>query len=465
MGLISKEVEVRWNFKTKQWYINKNYPFTKMGDKFIVKIEDLTKGSGILVKVKCDNPNCENPYLKPMTYDTYNRIVHDDGKYYCLKCAINLYATENMKTTKLLKTKSFEQWCIDNNRQDVLDRWDYNLNNCRPNEICYSTGCKRYFKCPRGIHESELKKISNFTSGKEGSMKCNACNSFAQWGIDNIGEDFLEKYWDYEKNTIYPFKIDSSASKKVYIICQVKEYHESYPISPYNFIKNKRCPYCVNRKIHPLDSLGRVLEDKELLYLWSDKNKKSPYEYPPWSKEKVYWKCPDDKHEDYRREIGTSNSCNFKCSKCSKEREESILQKKIRLYLKSLNNNYIILHEYNCTIIPKNPKTKMLLPFDNEIKELKLIIEVHGKQHYKITSYTKQTAIRRNTTPIYELHYQKVKDRYKRIFAKSREYFYLEIPYWNDDKEENWKKLIDNKISEINRIIDIKYIEEQNKSA
>lgn len=23
---------------------------------------------------------------------------------------------------------SFEQWCIDSNRKDILDRWDYTLN-------------------------------------------------------------------------------------------------------------------------------------------------------------------------------------------------------------------------------------------------------------------------------------------------------------------------------------------------
>jgi len=44
---------------------------------------------------------------------------------------------------------------------------------------------------------------------------------------------------------------------------------------------------------------------------------------------------------------------------------------------------------------------------------------------------------------------QKVRDRYKRIFAKSQGYFYLEIPYWTDDKEETWNKLIDDNIKQI----------------
>ena len=76
-------------------------------------------------------------------------------------------------------------------------------------------------------------------------------------------------------------------------------------------------------------------------------------------------------------------------------------------------------------------------------------------------------AKKNNTTPEKELHYQKLKDRYKRMLAKSKinNYYYLEIPYYTDDKDETWKKLINDKISEINRIINIKYIEQQNKSA
>ena len=60
-------------------------------------------------------------------------------------------------------------------------------------------------------------------------------------------------------------------------------------------------------------------------------------------------------------------------------------------------------------------------------------------------------AKKNNTTPDYELHYQKLKDRYKRIFAKSQGYFYVEIPYWADDKDETWKKLIDDKILNVKR--------------
>ena len=106
------------------------------------------------------------------------------------------------------------------------------------------------------------------------------------------------------------------------------------------------------------------------------------------------------------------------------------------------------MHEHSCTIVPKNPKTKMPLPFDNEIKELKLIIEVHGSQHYtldfikNINKCSKEEALKL-------LHYQQLKDRYKRMYAIQSMYEYLEIPYTTFNSEDTYKKLIDNKIDEI----------------
>ena len=88
------------------------------------------------------------------------------------------------------------------------------------------------------------------------------------------------------------------------------------------------------------------------------------------------------------------------------------------------------------------------MPFDNELVELKLIIEVHGQQHYEITGFTKLTAEHYGTTEDEELEYQKWKDKYKKDCALDNGYSYLEIPYWTE-KDESYKTLIDNKISEI----------------
>jgi hypothetical protein len=94
------------------------------------------------------------------------------------------------------------------------------------------------------------------------------------------------------------------------------------------------------------------------------------------------------------------------------------------------------------------------MPFDNEIKELKLIIEVHGEQHYRINGFHRKSAKQKKITVEESFNLQKERDKYKRIFALSQGYFYLEIPYWTDDKEETWKKLIDDKIKEVRLVIE-----------
>jgi hypothetical protein len=532
--LLTEVVKIKWNTSNKEWYENKGYIFTKWKDEFEVKVADLPMKSNTLVNVKCDGDDCENPILNPVIWQNYMKYKKENGKYYCNKCAMKLYGTQKSLNSRLIKSKSFEQWCTENDMLYILDIWDYSLNKCKPNEIAYATKNKYYFKCPKGIHESEikqissitriknknldckqcnsfeqwcynnlsreeseeilsrwdyelneckpsevshasegvdrkgywfkclkhtkhhseLKNISSFTNNIKGSLNCNQCNSFAQHIVDIYGDNALELYWDYDKNIVNPWYINQLSSKnKVWIKCQEKDYHGSYNVTCTNFIANKsRCPYCTTRngKVHPLDSLGKLLEDKGLLHLWSNKNKKSPYEYTPNSNQEVWWKCAEGKHKDYYRNMNVANDCEFRCPECSRERDESYLQEKVRLYLEALNNGeYTILHEYNCTVAPKNPKTKQLLPFDNEVKELKLIIEVMGSQHYKIEGFHKHHAKRNRTTPEQELYKQKIHDRYKRMYAKKQGYIYIEIPYWTDNRKESWKKLIDDKIKEI----------------
>ena len=88
------------------------------------------------------------------------------------------------------------------------------------------------------------------------------------------------------------------------------------------------------------------------------------------------------------------------------------------------------------------------MPYDNEIIDMKLIIEVHGCQHYQVTGFAKMSSEKYNTTPEQELEYLQWKDNYKKQYALDNGYYYLEIPYWTE-KDDSYKALIDNKINEI----------------
>ena len=340
---------------------------------------------------------------------------------------------------------SFAQWCIDNNRKDVLDRWDYELNKCSPWDISYSTHKKYWFKCDKhSEHKSELKNIKNFTGGHEKSIMCTQCNSIAQWFIDNNLD--INDYWDFKKNgNLDPWEIRCGSEKKIWIKCQEKDYHGSYELTCKDFRNGSRCPYCVNQKVHPKDSLGQYIIDncgEEFLWsIWSGKNKKTPFEYSIGSNQEVWWKCKGEKHKCFKRSIASSVSHEFRCPKCVEEMNNSIIEEKTKTYLQELG--YKVLNEHKCTIRPINPKTKNPLPYDNEIileNGKHLIIEVHGEQHYKNGLYNKTKE---------QLHYQQVKDRYKRIKCKQAGYEYLEIPYTAFDKKETYKQMINNKIKNI----------------
>jgi len=376
--LISKTAKVKWGNKTKKHYESKGYVFTKRGNEFEAKIEDLTLGAHVLIKVKCD----ECGELLNIAWQNYQKFIKVDGKYYCSNCSRKLNGTRKMVETKLLKSNSLEQWCNENNHQDYLDRFDYEMNKSIPSNINCNTHEKYWFKCPRGLHKSQLRQINIYTKSTDSPMICDACNSFAQCGIDNLGEDFLEKYWS-SKNIISAWDIACASPRKVWIRCKEKDYHEDYNISCAHFKDGHRCPYCSNfrGKVHPLDSLGKYLEDNNLLWMWSDKNEKSPYEYTSFTKQKTWWKCECGKHEDFYRCINNSIACAFRCPSCNFTKGE----KRVQDYLE-LNN---IKYESQYRI--PDCKDKRSLPFDfaafNKDGSIK-IIEYDGIQHFEPINFS-----------------------------------------------------------------------------
>ncbi|HAN10292.1 MAG TPA: hypothetical protein DCP90_06745 [Clostridiales bacterium] len=426
--LITKEVEVKWHYKNRDWYEKKGYIFTKYKDKFNVRVEDLADSSNISVDIKCDG--CEKE-LVGASWLGYKRSVKIDGKYYCHRCSINGYE----------KFISFEEWCYNNlsveEVNEILFRWDYELNNCLPSEASFGSGKDYYFKCPRGLHKSELKNIGNFTSGQKGSILCKQCNSFAQWGIDNVSADFLQKYWDYNINIVNPWEIPFQYNKIVFIICQEKDYHGSYPIACCNFIIQCRCPLCNKNsgKVHKYDSLGYL--HPKVFIIWSNKNNKSPYEYAPKSNQSVWWKCPDGKHKDYKRKISKSSSFNFRCPDCQYSQGETtindIFTKKYN-WIKISQKDYSLksIGDIDIFYIPQQKFKGLvglgnrMLSYDFYIPKYNLLIEYQGQYHDGTVSNQTQKAFLK----------QVEHDRRKKDYALSNGYNFLEIWYWEFDKIE-----------------------------
>lgn len=109
-------------------------------------------------------------------------------------------------------------------------------------------------------------------------------------------------------------------------------------------------------------------------------------------------------------------------------------------------NGYEIRTEYGCSIIPINPLTKNPLPYDVEVVDCNLIIEVHGRQHYEEQGETSKWL--HGLTSAEYLTKRKEYDEFKKSYALAEGFFYLEIPYWAEEEDE-FTILIDKKIAEI----------------
>lgn len=336
---------------------------------------------------------------------------------------------------------SFAQWGENLFGEDFLEKyWDYQKNLENPWELKQFSDKNIYINCveeqSHGSYETNCNKFQN-------NRRCPICsskrtienNSFAQWGVTKFGENFLKDYWDYDRNKemgIDPWEIAPQSNKYVYIYCQERSEHGSYKISCANFFKDKRCSFCKGQySIHITDSLGFLYP--EVNKVWSKKNIASPVEYSPHSNKTVYFFC--DKHGDYERRVSHGVRYNFRCPLCSKEKNESFLQEKVRLYIEGLGYN--LNHETLCSIKLKNPRTNQPLKFDNEVVELNLLIEVHGEQHYKFVPNW-----HKNIEGFEDL---KWRDNFKKESALEMGYNYLEIPFW-EEKNDNYKLLIDEKI-------------------
>lgn len=108
--LLSKNVEVKWNTKTKNHYVSKGYNYTKMGDYFSVSVLDLTSGSNVDVLIKCDY--CGITYKK-IWYRYIRERAEIIDKDCCNKCkkikikesVMQKYGVENVFCLESVKNK------------------------------------------------------------------------------------------------------------------------------------------------------------------------------------------------------------------------------------------------------------------------------------------------------------------------------------------------------------------------
>lgn len=273
------------------------------------------------------------------------------------------------------------------------------------------------------------------------SKRCkrNICD-FIQWCSDK-GIN-IEKIWDFKNNIYEPKTIDcKNLEQDLHLLCPI---HGSYSKKLKRFFDNINCPVCMKQ-----NNIENTLAVKypKIQSVWSGKNNFTPYDISYGFSQKVWLKCSKNIHDDYQQYIKNTIRGNYECPKCVKERKTSKAQDFVNDYLKELGYN--VLHEYDCNIVATNPITNRLMPYDNEIPELKVIIEVNGVQHYQEKSSWNVLNAKTSNISVYEsLLQQKYRDKIKREYAIKNGYCFIEIPYWRIYND-SFKHIIDNYIKNI----------------
>jgi hypothetical protein len=281
-----------------------------------------------------------------------------------------------MKETKV--KYSFAEWCKDNNHQDWLDRWDYELNEIGPDDVAYRSGKKYWFKCSRGLHDGTYRCIANLTVNKNSVLICKKCNSFGQYLLDTFGEFGICQYWS-DRNTIDPFDVSVGDSRTtIWIRCQNND-HPDYPTVPDVFsVMGCRCPVCVNKKIIP--GINDIFTTRpDLVKYFLDAN--DAHKYSEMSGKRVNFKC-DLCGKIQKKVIARVSTRGFHCDACSDG--ISYPNKFVYNFLEQLKRTKKFSFEREKVFEwSKNIDDIGTRIYDFYIDcESPVIIEAHGDQHY-----------------------------------------------------------------------------------
>jgi len=243
----------------------------------------------------------------------------------------------------------------------------------------YNENVNKYglYLCKHCICSDKYRKIH--------TIKNNPEYTIGQYIVDTYSKKFkdpLNIFWS-KLNTESPWNVSRGTRKTYYFACE--HGHPPYLTKPLSFICGHKCPYCTGQKATKENSFASFhTENTDSQFIekyWDyDLNDTDPYELTVCSSKKIWLKCPENESHSPYLLFARDFTYWKRCPECTQLSKESALQAKVREYL-STELGYKTLHEEQCTIIPINPETRFPLPFDNEVVDLRLIIEVHGGQH------------------------------------------------------------------------------------
>ena len=253
-----------------------------------------------------------------------------------------------------VKENSLYNWCIKNNRKDLLDEWNYELNgDTNPKNITPKNGKKVWWICSvdkRHVWDAAVAHRTNGTG-------CPYCTGQKiKPGINDLftTNPELKIEWDFDKNCDDPTQLSKGNDSKKYwwkcskcgfewdaVIYSRTTLHTGCPNCGREKRWSERMGKLVAQKGSILDEFPKVIEN-EWDYILNEKEGLRPNEIVANSNKKAWWICQCC-GEPYKQVIDKKLHDNLGHNECARDRRTSMPEKLIAYYLKKyfdIEENY-----------------------------------------------------------------------------------------------------------------------------
>jgi len=171
---------------------------------------------------------------------------------------------------------------------DVVNLWNYDLNEDTPLQVTFGSKEKRYFNCKKGC--IYLCLINNMS--KKQPSNCPYCTGRKLGYGNDLATNYPEvaKQWDYELNEDTPYDVFAKTAKKRWFKC--KNNHSTLVKVHHKTNSNTNCAYCSGKKVGYGNDLATNYP--KLLKMWHKDNAKKPNEVTPGSNYKAKLICTNN---------------------------------------------------------------------------------------------------------------------------------------------------------------------------
>lgn len=385
---------VRWNPRNKNYFQSFGYQFTRMGDLFSVKTQDLQRYSAIKIHAICDSCG-KQAYI---SYGNYRTVTQKNcGRYYCNKCSCaNTRKSDLQNGLAQKKIDLFRAYCNKKNYIPLSAEDDF--------KTVYS---KMRYICP--LHGEQSISYINMEQGQG----CKYCGYDSMKQKQRLPSQSVKKYIEQKNGNVLLNSQDyvNTSTRNLRVVCGMC--NEEY-ITSFAYFKDSLgvCPKCqltvkhVNNKLYPDDITNRCRQLGITIY--------NPQEYIGSHDSNLLIKCTSCGVPYYTSWQLISHGYT-RCNHCH---IKSYGERRIKQFLDNNNISYDKQHRFNdCRNIQP-------LPFDFYLFDYNLAIEYDGEQHF---------------WAVYgEQQFQKTKtnDRIKTDYCNKKAIKLIRIPYYQIDRIE-----------------------------